>query len=961
MLPASITATDGGCTSEFTPAPSGTAPLLRYTLLTSETRATKQFDIAPDGSLTKTSSTTPYAGRLDLQEIPADLHVFADRLDDLNERQCIVLGVLKDGRPSAPLTTKSRWSPDDPSGAVARSTASFGFPRDGLAPLLLDHDPSERCALSEDEYEGLIRSLDPALADVGILIRPSSSSFVRSIDGAIDTGRCGLHAWAMIAGGDAGVASFREWLQEKLSAAGHVWCVVSAAASVLVRFPIDLSPIGEATRIIYAAPPVLGPRLELYGRETRRVTGNAALAIDFSKLAPLTADDRAAAEKNIGAARAAVADEAARVRAERLGEEARRIRAVKPTVSEHEAERRARRMFEARELHPDAEVVVVENGLEVTVTAAMILKDPKRFHRALCLDPVEPEYQGRKVVGILYVDGAPCVWSQAHGGVLYSLCADRRTVILRAGDLGAFCEDVMDGAAESGGFFQRAGAVVVPHDGGLLTLSKHGLAHELGLRLTVKTWKAKNGRPVAGAEPKYDEVPADFPPAAADRIFNNPRLTSRLPLVEGYRRDPLLLPDGRLLTGFGHDSATRLLLEIADPCDDIPVRPTVDDIRAAAKVLLAPSSAYRFTSDRDRSVLMLALLTAASRPGYEGAPGFVFEASTRGSGKTRLASVVGIQAGGFDLIDASSRGEELGKRIDAFLVNPRRCGALLLDNLATGDELNLPEIATALTSPRKSIRIYGRNDSVSEVSTRYTFTATANNPRMLGDAARRWLSCRIEPAGVSPHLERFAFSPEAVATATRPAMIRAAVVLLRAGLGRSVPVELGSFEVWSRFVGAALDATVDAGVSGLLPVAAVVAGDGAAVDPQHEALQAFADALEACALSRDRGLIDGDGDGDSFIRVPVASLRERIVDGFGRRSTSLTPGNEAVAVTLDGLCDATGRRLWNQSGVLHPPLLGQLFASLRGALFPRRKGGATWTVDLEGSARTRRVVLRASV
>ncbi len=68
--------------------------------------------------------------------------------------------------------------------------------------------------------------------------------------------------------------------------------------------------------------------------------------------------------------------------------------------------------------------VLLADGSYVTVDA--ILADAGRYHEAGCRDPLEPDYDGGRVVGRIYTlerSGYPTINSFAHGGIVYKLRA----------------------------------------------------------------------------------------------------------------------------------------------------------------------------------------------------------------------------------------------------------------------------------------------------------------------------------------------------------------------------------------------------------------------------------------------------------------------------------------------------------------------------------------------------------
>src|SRR5690606_38719429 len=103
--------------------------------------------------------------------------------------------------------------------------------------------------------------------------------------------------------------------------------------------------------------------------------------------------------------------------------------------------------------------------------------------------------------------------------------------------------------------------------------------------------------------------------------------------------------DGTVLQTPGYDPESRLVYDPAGiTFPEIPENPTLRDAEAAVEILLEPVKHYRFVYPWDRSVWLAALLTPFVRQWLPSAPMFVFNSPIRGSGKSKLAAMVGIVA-----------------------------------------------------------------------------------------------------------------------------------------------------------------------------------------------------------------------------------------------------------------------------------------------------------------------------
>lgn len=231
----------------------------------------------------------------------------------------------------------------------------------------------------------------------------------------------------------------------------------------------------------------------------------------------------------------------------------------------------------------------------------------------------------------------------------------------------------------------------------------------------------------------------------------------------------------------GYDPEAKLMLTFAKGLyDDLPMQPTWTEAKEAAKILLAPVSKYEWGDEYGPSVFLAAVLTAATRTSITGkVPFFLFNARRAGSGKTKLAQIAGLVAGGGVMPPVSTLSaseEEVEKSLFAYL----RSGMpfILLDNIThqVGGQ-TFEAIVTSEGTLRK--RILGESREVT-VSTRAMFVGTGNNVRLSSDMFRRTLICKLDPKSDFPEDRRFEFDPVQVVKENFTRYIGAAITLMRA-------------------------------------------------------------------------------------------------------------------------------------------------------------------------------------
>ncbi len=216
--------------------------------------------------------------------------------------------------------------------------------------------------------------------------------------------------------------------------------------------------------------------------------------------------------------------------------------------------------------------------------------------------------------------------------------------------------------------------------------------------------------------------------------------------------------DGTFLTQPGYDEATGYLFEGLPP-EDLPSHPTTDDARAALERLVYVFSDFPFDRPSGAYVVVAAALTLFARAAFRPTPAFIFDASTKGSGKTKLADAISIIATG-RAAERTSYAGALDPETEKMLCSTALEGKqiLLFDNVDRpfgGGAID--KVLT--TEDRVSFRVLG----VSEMRSprwRTLIIATGNNVDLCADTASRSLMVRLEPAVERPE-ERTDFHEKA--------------------------------------------------------------------------------------------------------------------------------------------------------------------------------------------------------
>lgn len=373
---------------------------------------TKQFSLAPDGSITKSGQPNFIKGTAERIAL-SSLSELPDVLDGLDSSECIATGVFDDETcaivPKGASTTDAEGRP-----TRHRTKDAMSQPSPGL--VLFDYDVDElmpatfKCESPQALFEKLSAAIPP-LAGVGYVGAGSCSSGVYSPDTGETYRGGGFHLYIVYAGGD--LAVLKEYLEVKLWCAGLGYISLARNGARLKRTILDLSVLSPE-RLIYEAAPMLLEGLARNPREWSQQAG-AALGSDLS----ITENERKACAEAI--AQAMSQPEIMRLSDERyVTHRKAKIAALVElkNISEKEAEERIPHLFgderESRSLILSLDDVVEFRGEHITVSE--LLDNGRDYDGASMPDPVEGRAYGN-TTAIFYFNGGrkPCICSLAHG------------------------------------------------------------------------------------------------------------------------------------------------------------------------------------------------------------------------------------------------------------------------------------------------------------------------------------------------------------------------------------------------------------------------------------------------------------------------------------------------------------------------------------------------------------------
>lgn len=288
------------------------------------------------------------------------------------------------------------------------------------------------------------------------------------------------------------------------------------------------------------------------------------------------------------------------------------------------------------------------------------------------------------------------------------------------------------------------------------------------------------------------------PPRRAASLLTAIADEAPFPVVRGVAMTPTLQRDEP-----GYDEESKLLLAFPPGAFPIiPAAPTKEDAEAAMQRLEAPIREFPFVDEASRSVARSAMLCAVVRGELRTCPMHIFDAPAAGTGKSKLADVVGIVATGVapSVVTYSSDDEENEKRLSTIL----RAGdpVIAVDNIS--HDLEGDFLCQMLTQESVQARILGKSERV-RMLTRTLVLGTGNNVRFRGDIARRVVIARIDANMANPETRQFDFDPVEVVKSNRAQLVVDALTVLRAYRASAEQVALapfGSFEDWDLVRGA---------------------------------------------------------------------------------------------------------------------------------------------------------------
>lgn len=281
-----------------------------------------------------------------------------------------------------------------------------------------------------------------------------------------------------------------------------------------------------------------------------------------------------------------------------------------------------------------------------------------------------------------------------------------------------------------------------------------------------------------------------------------------LRLLVGVTETPTFGPNGKIHQTPGYDPETCYEYKPSGTFPEIrDEAATQENARYYYNLLSDVFVDFPYVNEYHRSVPIAAILTLLARPAIVGSiPAVVFDASTRGSGKTLQTDAVAIIATGRGAprMNYTSDEVELEKILGGYAIkgSPFIC----LDNVPPNKPFGGGPLDRCITARDKvDLRVLGRSE-VPTLLWRSLIMATGNNMIINSDTSRRILMARLEPTEERPEA-RSDFRHEEILTYVRNQrnrLVSGALLILRAYHRAGRPnmgcARWGSFEEWSALI-----------------------------------------------------------------------------------------------------------------------------------------------------------------
>jgi hypothetical protein len=338
--------------------------------------------------------------------------------------------------------------------ALSRTNDCFAHPV-GPAILAIDYDPRpDAKPLAPNELIARLHQAVPGLKNTQMLWAASAGSCISNSKTNHEyVGIAGQRIYLIVADG-CDINRALRVIARRLWLVGEGWIKISKAGRKLKRTLVDLA-LANPVQPDFAAGAVCDAPLVQHRKQ--KLIGQGDYLDSLVEIPSLTPAEELHLAKVYALAETAAEPEARAAREQWLAEYGNKAVSRATTAGimltaeeQQQIREEAVAALDNGILGGDFQIVL-ENGIEVSV--AEILKNPARYHGALCHDPLEPDYDDSRVVGKIFTTRTPIIHSYAHGGQTFTLMRQQTAVEWLNTDSAISVQATLEVMRNTGSFF----------------------------------------------------------------------------------------------------------------------------------------------------------------------------------------------------------------------------------------------------------------------------------------------------------------------------------------------------------------------------------------------------------------------------------------------------------------------------------------------------------------------------
>lgn len=332
----------------------------------------------------------------------------------LKDDEAIGLGSIHRDQPDkVKIVIEKKINEKTRRGTISRSQEFLVYERRPTA-LLIDFDLKYILPEIDERVrtKGLWETLCevfPPLRGVARIERKSTSSGL-SLNGKALKGSDGLHIYIFVKDG-TDIVRFLEALFKRCWLHGYGWIMLAENGNELPRTIVDKT-VGDPSRMVFEAPPILLGGITQTGREPVVIDGPIAM-LDTRACLSLNADEEQRYKQLVDDAKQAINPEAIKVREAWIEKRAKEMVEHKPDLTMAAAREQLRVQCQTKVLLTNI-VLHFDAADLASCTVGDVLDDPERFMYRKLADPVDG-LRGKAIVLPYYQGGFPFIHSLAHG------------------------------------------------------------------------------------------------------------------------------------------------------------------------------------------------------------------------------------------------------------------------------------------------------------------------------------------------------------------------------------------------------------------------------------------------------------------------------------------------------------------------------------------------------------------